>query len=113
MPQIDWPDWARHTVRIDRPLTPADFAIRALGRQTVKAALLRPFHWADDFITSELAVVDGEVQRDTARNITKFAVVDRYSGTGAVGRMFWLGTGPATPIARWPARWVTIPTTSG
>ncbi len=96
VPPIDWPDWARHTVRIDRPLTASDFAIRAPGRQTVKAALLRPFHWADDFITTDLAVVDGEVQRDTARNITKFAVVDRYSGTGAVGRMFWLGTGPAT-----------------
>jgi adenine deaminase len=97
VPQIDWPDWARQTVRFDRPLTAADFAIRAPGRQTVKAALLRPFHWSDDFITADLAVVDGEVQRDTTRNITKFAVVDRYSGSGAVGRMFWLGTGPATP----------------
>ena len=40
---------------------------------------------------------DGEVQRDPARNITKFSVVDRYSGTGAVARMFWLGCGPETP----------------
>jgi adenine deaminase len=42
-------------------------------------------------------VAGGEVQRDPARNITKFAVVDRFSGEGKVGRMFWLGTGPATP----------------
>jgi adenine deaminase len=98
VPRIDWPDWARQTVKIDRALTAADFAIRAPeGRAVVQAALLRPFHWADDFITTELPVEGGEVQRDIARNITKFAVVDRHSGSGAVGRMFWLGTGPATP----------------
>ncbi len=36
------------------------------------------------------------MQRDAARSITKFAVVDRYSGAGRVGRMFWRGCGPAT-----------------
>jgi adenine deaminase len=97
VPRIDLPDWARATVKIDRAMTAADFAIAAPeGRATMQAALLRPFHWADDFITAELPVVDGAVQRDHARNITKFAVVDRHSGGGAVGRMFWLGTGPAT-----------------
>ncbi len=98
VPRIDWPDWATRTVNIARPLTAGDFAIPAPpGRDRVQAALLRPFHWADDFITAELPVAGGEVQRDPARNITKFAVVDRFSGEGKVGRMFWLGTGPATP----------------
>ena len=40
------------------------------------------------------AGITQHVQRDTARNITKFAIVDRYSGTGAVAKMFWLGCGP-------------------
>ncbi len=98
LPDIDWPDWATETVKLPRPMEAADFAIPAPpGRQTVQAALLRPFHWADDFIATELPVIDGDVQRDTARNITKFAIVDRHTGEGRIGRMFWLGCGPATP----------------
>nr|WP_236898046.1 adenine deaminase C-terminal domain-containing protein [Devosia sp. SL43] len=97
VPKIDWPSWATQTVRIDRELAAADFAIAAPeGRHTVSAALLRPFHWSDAFITTELPVVDGVVQRDSGRNITKFAIVDRFSGEGKTSRMFWLGTGPST-----------------
>jgi adenine deaminase len=98
VPQIDWPRWARRSVNIQRSLTAADFAIAApAGRQSVNAALLRPFHWHDEFITTELPVVDGQVQRDSDRNITKFAIVDRFSGEAKIGKMFWLGTGPKTP----------------
>ncbi|NGN43462.1 adenine deaminase [Mesorhizobium sp. CGMCC 1.15528] len=98
LPAIDWPDWATKTVNIERQMTADDFAIPAeAGRDTMQAALLRPFHWDDNFITTELPVADGAVQRDTARNITKFAVVDRFSGEGKVAKMFWLGCGPKTP----------------
>ena len=98
VPAIDWPGWARQTVNIRRDLTAADFALpAALGRETMQAALLRPFHWADGFITAELPVRDGAVQRDPERNITKFAIVDRFSGDGRVAKMFWLGCGPRTP----------------
>jgi len=98
IPSIDWPTWATNTVNIKRELTAADFAIPAeAGRQTMQAALLRPFHWSDEFITMDLPVRDGEVQRDETRNVTKFAIVDRFSGEGKVAKMFWLGTGPKTP----------------
>jgi len=95
VPRIDWPDWARQTVNIGRPLSAEDFAIRAApGRETMQAAVLRPFHWTDDFLTFELPVAEGAVQRDAARKITKFAIVDRFSGKAAVSKMFWLGCGP-------------------
>ncbi|MBJ6987394.1 adenine deaminase C-terminal domain-containing protein [Devosia sp. MC521] len=99
VPTIDWPQWARQTVNIGRDLTAADFAIAAPEGATdsCKAALLRPFHWHDEFITTDLSIVDGLVQRDDSRNITKFAIVDRFSGTASVSKMFWLGTGPKTP----------------
>jgi len=98
VPSISWPDWATRTVNIAQPMTAEDFRVAAEpGRDTMQAALLRPFHWADDFITAELPVVNGAVQRDEGRNITKFAIVDRFSGQGQVGKMFWLGTGPRTP----------------
>jgi adenine deaminase len=98
LPAIDWPDWAADTVRLPRDLTAEDFAIPAPpGRGTVSAAVLRPFHWADDFLTETLEVEDGLACRDPARAITKFAVVDRHTGAGGVARMFWRGCGPATP----------------
>jgi adenine deaminase len=98
VPRIDWPGWATKTVNIQRRLGAEDFAIPAApGRDTMQAALLRPFHWADDFIEMELPVADGLVQRDPERNVTKFAIVDRFSGEGRVAKMFWLGTGPRTP----------------
>jgi len=57
VPRIGWPVRARQTVRIDLPLTAADFAVPApKGRVRVQAALLPPFHPADDFITADLPV---------------------------------------------------------
>lgn len=98
LPEIDWPDWASRTMNIGRTLSAADFAIAAPeGRQTVNAAVLRPFHWNEDFLVEELAVLDGAVQRDAGRLITKWALVDRYRGDGAVARMFWTGCGPEDP----------------
>ncbi len=98
LPEIRWPEWASRTVNISRTIRADDFAIPAApGRGTMQAALLRPFHWDDNFITMELPVANGEVQRDPARNVTKFAIVDRFSGQGLVSRMFWVGCGPRTP----------------
>src|SRR5690606_2053403 len=98
VPRFEWPEWATNTINIGRTLTAEDFAIRAeAGRSTMNAALLRPFHWTDEFITRELPVVDGQVARDPDHNVTKFAIVDRFSGNAGVSRMFWLGCGPRTP----------------
>ncbi|MBO0142598.1 adenine deaminase [Agrobacterium sp. Ap1] len=98
VPKIDWPEWATNTINIGRDLTAKDFAIKAEpGRETMTAAVLRPFHWTDDFLTFDLQVKDGLVERDHARNITKFSVIDRFSGKAAVSKMFWLGCGPSTP----------------
>ncbi len=96
-PQIDWPNWAKSTVNIKRKVTPGDFALRAEpGRATMKAAVIRPFHWHPEFYTMELPVRDGEVQRDPSENITKFAIVDRFSGEAKISKMFWRGCGPRT-----------------
>jgi adenine deaminase len=97
MPKIDWPAWATDTIRIERELSAKDFRIApAAGRETMQAAVLRPFHWNADFLVYELAVRDGAVERDTERGLTKFAIVDRYHGDAKVASMFWLGCGPKT-----------------
>jgi adenine deaminase len=96
--RIDWPDWASRTVNVGRTLAAKDFAIAAEpGRTSMQAAVLRPFHWNEDFLVEDLPVRDGEVQRDASRLITKWSVIDRYRGDGAVAAMFWTGCGPADP----------------
>jgi adenine deaminase len=98
VPKIERPPAVTHSVNIHRTITADDFAIPAApNRTTMQAALLRPFHWHDDFITMELPVRDGLVQRDPDRNVTKFAIVDRFSGKAQISRMFWLGCGPRNP----------------
>jgi adenine deaminase len=98
VPDIPYPSWATDSVKINTPLTADDFAIPAApGATEMHAALLRPFHWDDDFIRTVLPVEDGQVQRAPDRNITKFSIVDRFSGDGKTSKMFWLGTGPRDP----------------
>jgi adenine deaminase len=98
VPRIEWPNWATNTINIKRKVAAQDFALKAApGRATMKAAVIRPFHWHPDFYTMELPVRDGEVQRDPSENITKFAIVDRFSGDARVSKMFWRGCGPRTP----------------
>lgn len=98
LPRIEWPGWATRTVNIGRKLMPDDFALAAApGRGTMQAAVIRPFHWHPEFYTMELPVRDGQVQRDPAQAVTKFAIVDRFSGEAKVSRMFWKGCGPRTP----------------
>ena len=98
VPHIAWPVWATDTINIRRTVTAADFALKAeLGRVTMNAAVIRPFHWHSEFYTLELPVRDGEVQRDSSQAITKFAIVDRFSGEARISKMFWRGCGPATP----------------
>ncbi|SEK21626.1 adenine deaminase [Pacificibacter marinus] len=95
---VDWPDWAYNTVNIGRALTAEDFVIKAAeGRSDMQAPVLRPFHWSDDVPIRTLPVADGLVQRDETQNITKFSIIDRYSGKAAVTKMFWLGCGPKDP----------------
>lgn len=96
--RIDWPDWANGTINIGRELSASDFEIAAEpGRETMQAAVLRPFHWNEDFLVETLPVVGGQVQRDPAKLITKWSMIDRYRGDGAVSSMFWVGVGPSDP----------------
>jgi adenine deaminase len=96
--RIDWPDWASGSVNIGRTLAAGDFAIKAEpGRTTMEAAISRPFAWNEDFAVETLPVENGEVQRDPAKLITKWSMIDRYRGDGAVASMFWTGVGPADP----------------
>ena len=94
--EIDWPAWANDTIQLGGTMAASDFVIPAEeGRDTMDAALLRPFHWDQEYLTLKLPVEKGAVQRDPGNLVTKFAVVDRYSDKKNVSSMFWKGCGPA------------------
>jgi adenine deaminase len=98
IPKITYPKWATDTIDIGRKLTAKDFVIKApAGKTEVNAAILTLFYFEPDFMTDTLPVKDGEVQRDDSKMITKVALVDRYHGNAAVGKMFWKNVGPKTP----------------
>jgi adenine deaminase len=100
VPKIDWPEWATKTVNLGGTITAEHFVIKAPpGRDTVTAAVLKPFHFEPDFLTATLPVKDGVVQRDAAQQITKVALLDRYSGRTRISRMFWREVGPRTPYS--------------
>lgn len=98
VPKIDWPKWATHTVNLPRKLVAEDFIIRApAGKATVSAAIQAPFYTGAEQKRAVLPVENGIVQRDLAHDISKVATIDRYSGKGAIGKMFWTGIGPKDP----------------
>ncbi len=86
------PDYVRHRVVLKRPLRAGDFRIAAPpGRTEVSALVLKPRYFSRDLgpLTTRLRARDGFVERDRARGITKFAIVERYRGTGNIGVSFW------------------------
>ena len=86
------PDYARDRMILDRVLKADDFKIPApSGRSEVNAYVLKPRYFSRDLgpITTTLQVKDGLVQRDLARGITKFAIIERYGLGGSIGASFW------------------------
>ncbi len=86
------PDYARNRMILDRVLRADDFKIPAPpGRSQVSAYVLKPRYFSRDLgpITTTLQVKDGVVQRDLARGITKFAIIERYGRGGSIGTSFW------------------------
>lgn len=95
--EVDYPEHMFATINLPEPVVAADFEIAApAGRNTVNAAIMRPFFFEERFLTASLPVVDGMVTADPAAGYTKVAVVDRYRGEGAVSKMFWQSVGPIT-----------------
>jgi adenine deaminase len=82
----------RNTVRLSRELRASDFDVLAPpNRDEVQAYVLPPRYFSRELgpITKSLPVKSGRVQRDLARGITKFAIVERYGKGMSIGMSFW------------------------
>ena len=105
----------RKTMNVGRKLTAEDFAIAAEpGRNAMKAAILRPFHWDEDYLVEELPVAGW---RSTARRRAHDHQMGDRRPLHRQGRRSQRCSGPAQvraiPTRRSPARSPMTTTISG
>ncbi len=100
---FDYPDWARNSVHIGRPLTGADFAISspqsANGAVTAHVIGIIENQAPTRHLVRELLPLNGEVKADMARDLAKIALVERHRGTGEVSLGLVEGFGFERPCA--------------
>ncbi|MCL2494673.1 MAG: adenine deaminase [Oscillospiraceae bacterium] len=93
---FNYPDWARESMKLS-PVTARSFGVAAPAGQSgsVKARVIEviPNRVANIERFFELAVQDGQVQADAARDVQKAFVFERHNQTGTVGFGFIAGFG--------------------
>ena len=101
-PDFTWPASARETVRMGRKLVAADFDIPApAGATRVRARVIGVVEnqAPTRALEAELAVVDGLVTGDVAKDVAQIALVERHRRTGSVVNGFVSGFGYDAPCA--------------
>ena len=91
-----YPDAFRHTIHIPRPLTPADFAVKAPAGASEFAANVIGVHAGDVRTVRQvmrLPVQNGRVAAQSGRDVIKVAVIDRHHGTVSMSVGFVAGFG--------------------
>ncbi len=86
-PHLDWPNFARKTVRLGKPLEDADFKIAAPdGANSVRAKVIGVVEnqAPTKALVRDLEVADGIVQMDQANDVCQIALVERHRATGDV-----------------------------
>ncbi len=86
LPAYPYPDWARQSVRLARPLTAADFRLPATANPTAQVHVIGVIEnqAPTRHLVMEVPVVNGELHPDVQRDLAKVAVVERHRGTGRV-----------------------------
>jgi adenine deaminase len=102
IPPWAYPPEARNTVKLGRPLTPADFRVPApAGARTVRARIIGVIEnqAPTRALERDLPVEDGAVAPDPAQDVCRIALVERHKGTGGVVNGFVSGFGYDRPCA--------------
>ncbi len=93
-PHYDWPQSARNTVHLGKPLVPGDFDIPApVGANAVRANVIGVVEnqAPTQALQFELPVTEGRVQ--ATGEVCQIALVERHRGTGGVVNAFVSGFG--------------------
>jgi len=93
-PPSDYPEWLYNTVKVTSGKTAADFILSATGPTAEVTVIdLYPDQIINEVEQATLQVVDGNVVADTAQDVLKLAVVERYGKNGNIGLSFVRGFG--------------------
>ena len=86
LPPYPYPDWARQSVHLARPLTAADFRLPAHANSTARVHVIGVIEnqAPTRHLVMEVPVQNGEIRPDPARDLVKVALVERHHGTGRV-----------------------------
>ena len=86
LPAYTYPEWARQSVHLARPVTAADFRLPSRANPTVKAHVIGVVEnqAPTRHLVMEVPVENGEVRPNIERDIAKVALVERHHGTGIV-----------------------------
>ena len=100
--QAEYPDFAKNTVNLGRPLAAVDFDIAAPeGANSVRARVIGVIEnqAPTKALEADLPVSDGIVQMDGPNDVCQIALVERHRGTGDVVNGFVSGFGYDKPCA--------------
>ncbi len=88
LPSISYPQWATHSVHLQRPLQAADFTLTAPagsnGRVRANVIGVIENQAPTRHLRLEIEVQDGLIQADLGRDLAKVALVERHRGTGEI-----------------------------
>jgi adenine deaminase len=101
LPSYPYPDWAKQSVHLQRPLKAADFILPAPEVSSVTAHVIGIVEnqAPTRHLCLTLPVEAGEVGVDMSRDIAKIAVVERHRGEGRVQVGLIQGFGFKSPCA--------------
>jgi adenine deaminase len=83
-----YPDYAKKTIKLARPLKPEDFKIYApAGAEKVKANVIGTMEGSvlTKRLVIDVPVVNGEIVQDVENDILKVASIERHKGSGEIG----------------------------
>jgi len=96
IPTPTYPDFAKKTVRLPKPLTPEDFEIRAPAPEgTAKVRVIEVIEASvlTKHLVVDAPISDGKVVASPELDLAKVAVIERHKGTGNKGLGFVRGFG--------------------
>jgi adenine deaminase len=94
LPAYAYPPEAYESVRLARPVSPADLRVEAPGdRARVRAIGVASGSVTTEHLLVEMPVVDGEVRASVELDLAKAASVERHGGPGTIGLGFVKGLG--------------------
>lgn len=100
-PAIRYPDWAVHSIRLQRMVTPDDFVIKALRAfpQTAHVIGITEGQASTKHLMLTVVPENGEIVADLKRDIMKLALVERHHMSGKIQLGLVQGFGFNVPCA--------------